>query len=115
MSINFGDRVKVLTVHTQHEGKTGRVVNVYEDVQVCIVQFDGTHQSSGFFVRELEILPPAGTETVDVRLSAEDDYTVTLNLTPEEKRGIEKLVSAANELLATGQYNFAPSIEIRTV
>lgn len=114
MSIKFGDRVKIVTVHTQHEGKTGRVVNVYEDEQTCLVQFDGSHQTSGFFVRELELLPPAGTEEVKVRLSSEDDYTVTLFLTPEEKSGVEKLVEAATEKKDSGIYGYAPSIEIRT-
>lgn len=112
MSINFGDRVKILTVHTMHEGQSGKVVRVYEDKQTCLVRLD-SGLTSGFFVRELEILPPEGTEAVDIRLSAEDDYTVTLNLTPEEKRGIEKLVAAAKEIRDAGHHPFAPDIEIR--
>lgn len=113
MSVKFGDFVKVITLNSQHEGRTGKVIHVYEDEQTCLVQF-GDSRSSGFFVRELEVLPPAGTEEVSVRLSAEDDYTVTLNLTPEEKRGIEKLVAAATEIRDAGRHPFAPDIEIRT-
>jgi hypothetical protein len=113
MSIKFGDLVKVITVNSKHEGRTGKVINVYEDEQTCLVQFGDSH-SSGFFVRELEILPPAGTEEVKVRLAAEEDYTVTLHLTPEEKRGVQKLVKASQELMAEGMHPFAPDIQIRT-
>lgn len=112
MSINIGDTVKVLTIHTMHEGKIGRVINIYEDEQTCLVRLNDGF-TSGFFVRELEIIPPLGTEAVDIRLSAEDDYTVTLNLTPEEKRGIEKLVAAATEIRDSGRHPYAPDIEIR--
>jgi hypothetical protein len=112
MSINFGDRVKVITVNSHYEGQSGKVVRVYEDGQTCLVRLDNG-LTSGFFVRELEVLSPAGTEAVEVRLSAEDGFTVTLFLTPAERRGVEKLVEAAKELLATGNYPYAPDIELK--
>lgn len=123
MSIKTGDTVKVITKNSRYEGMTGKVIYVYEDEKTCNIQlmdkaedasgFEYVGVTTGFFVRELEILPPEGTGQVDVRLSAEDDYTVTLTLTPEEKRGIEKLVAAAKEIRDEGHHPFAPDIEIR--
>lgn len=112
MNINFGDTVKVITIQSMHEGKIGRVINIYEDEQTCLVRLNDGF-TSGFFVRELEVIPPLGTEAVDVRLSAEDDYTVTLYLTPDEKRGVQKLVTAAKEIRDSGRHPYAPDIEIR--
>lgn len=112
MNINFGDTVKVITIQSMHEGKIGRVINIYEDEQTCLVRLNDGF-TSGFFVRELEAIQPLGTEAVDIRLSADDEYTVALNLTPDEKRGVEKLVAAAKEIMGAGRHPYAPDIEIR--
>jgi hypothetical protein len=65
MNIKAGDKVKVISKNTTHEGKTGEVIGVYEDAQTCRVKLewavDGSEFStagiiSGFFVSELEVL-----------------------------------------------------------
>lgn len=52
-------------------------------------------------------------QTYEVRLSAEDDVTVTLELTADEARAIDKLIHAVDHEKARGGYTYAPDIEMK--
>jgi hypothetical protein len=58
MSFNEGDKVKVLTKNSIHEGKTGGVTRVFSDEKTCTVQLDGDPVGLvvGFFFSELELV-----------------------------------------------------------
>lgn len=52
-------------------------------------------------------------QTYEVRLSAEDDVAVYLDLTADEAIAIRKLVHAVDHEKARGGYTYAPSIEMK--
>lgn len=65
MSFVNGDRVKVTTKNSMHEGKVWTVLNVYEDGQTLLAQYEEETGEAGiekvgvitgFFVRELELV-----------------------------------------------------------
>lgn len=71
MKYRNGDRVKITTVHTMHEGETGVVVNAYADAESLLVKLDKSGQEIGYFVSEVEIiLTPEETEQVNAIASA---------------------------------------------
>jgi hypothetical protein len=79
MDIKAGDKVKVISKNTMHEGKTGEVINEYEDAQTCRVRLewavDGDEFAtagviSGFFVSELEVLKGANQDEQIFKIAA---------------------------------------------
>lgn len=66
MTLKLGDKVKVITKNSLHEGRIGTVVGIFEDEKTCRVQIEQDVSGgtgfltagvvTGFFVTELEVL-----------------------------------------------------------
>lgn len=105
-----GDRVRITAKNSQYSGKEALVINVHTDNTV-LVNIDGNQSLSGFFEREIEPLPTGPLVRLQVNLSSvEEDYTVAVNLTPEEARGVGKFVAAAMEAEQAKGIQFGPKV-----
>lgn len=71
MEFKIGDKVKVITKKSRHEGKTGVVESIYGDNSTCIVKLEKDNRSGGFFTSELEL--------VDLRREALIELAETLD------------------------------------
>lgn len=106
MDIKAGDKVKVITKNTVHEGKTGEVIHVYEDAQTCRVrlewivdgdEFKTAGTISGFFVSELEVIKGADEDEQIAKIA-----NVLYNEPGNEDWSMEQAHKAAASLYRAG-------------
>jgi hypothetical protein len=112
-----GDRVRIITKNSAHWGREALVINIHDD-KTALVRIDGYQSVSGYFEHEIEPLwaEDATTVLVEVELaSSEESYGVAVNLTPEEARGVGKLIAAAMDAENAKGIQFGPRIVFKSV
>lgn len=91
MGFKEGDKVKVTTKNSMHEGKTGKIVRVYEDNQSILVTLEQGNlagMTTGFFASELEL--------VDERREALIELAETLDKARLQANAIEATADQRN-------------------